>query len=95
MWPRDGNVGDGFVDLKKLQAMPCKLLAENGRDLERKATLIFPNAADQPQQFGAAQASRGRPAQGVGVHRFNDVLFVGLAEVFLDCFHASQPQWLG
>ena len=56
----------GLVDLEELQAVRGELLAQDRRNLEREAPLVFPDAAHQARQLGAAQSARRRAVEGVG-----------------------------
>src|SRR5437588_489746 len=95
MRPRDGDMSDGSIDLEKVQTESSELLAKIGSDLQREASLIFPNAAHQAHQVRAAQRARRCAAESEGFNRLDDVIFVMLAEVFLDGLKVAQSQRLG
>src|SRR4051794_22697132 len=89
------HMSDSFINLEKLQTVRGELLAENGGNLKGKTSLIFPNAANQPQQFRTAQAARRGPAQGVRIDSLYDVVLVGLAKMLVDGFHVAESERLG
>ena len=95
MRPRHANMRERLIDLEELQAVRGELLAKDRRNLEREAALVFPDAADQAHQVGAAQRARRGAVEGMRLHRLDDVLFVRLAEVLLHLFHGGHPERLG
>ena len=92
MRTRNGNVGNGFIDLEKLEPVGCELLAQDRRDLERKPALILPDLANQAQQLRAAQSAGGSAAHGMRFDRLDDVVLVLFAEMPFDGLHGAQSQ---
>ena len=95
MRSRHRDVGDRLADLEKLKPARSELLAEHGRDLERKPALIVPTEPEQARQIRRTNAAGSGARHVGGVDLLNNVGQMRFAEMLFHFFVAAQALRLG